>query len=424
MSSTFEFSDLSKELTSIISKTHKKQHGIYFTPPQTVSKCINLIKPYFTTHDNKTIRVLEPSCGSGEFLREIHNIYHNNHSNHNTQHSSIICDCIEFDKTIFEQVSQKYTDSKYCSFHFMNQNFITHTTTNYDLIIGNPPYYVMKKTNVPDEFTEYFTGRPNIFILFIIKSLQLLSDNGILCFVLPKNFLNCIYYDKTRKYISEHFEILNIQDCSGDYIDTKQETVLFIVRNSSGTDNSKFILHKNNYTIFGKETDITYLKSLYVGSKTLNQLGFNVKVGNITWNQVKDTLTDDATYTRLIYSSNIKNNSLQPPIQFKNPEKKNFIILDGWDHPSLVVNRGYGVGEYKFEYAIIDIEQPYLIENHLIYIIPNTIEHFSRAQLIQKYNSIVRSLQNEKTSNFVKVYFGNNAINTTELCNILPIYDI
>ena len=25
---------------------------------------------------------------------------------------------------------------------------------------------------------------------------------------------------------------------------------------------------------------------------------------------------------------------------------------------------------------------------------------------------------------FIKIYFGNNAINTTELCKILPIYDI
>ena len=40
------------------------------------------------------------------------------------------------------------------------------------------------------------------------------------------------------------------------------------------------------------------------------------------------------------------------------------------------------------------------------------------------YNNIIKSLQNEKTIEFIKLYFGNNAINTTELCEILPIYNM
>ena len=68
----------------------------------------------------------------------------------------------------------------------------------------------MKKADVDNSYYNYFDGRPNIFILFIIKSLSLLNNKGILTFVLPKNFLNCLYYDKTRKHIIENFAILNI----------------------------------------------------------------------------------------------------------------------------------------------------------------------------------------------------------------------
>ena len=32
------------------------------------------------------------------------------------------------------------------------------------------------------------------------------------------------------------------------------------------------------------------------------------------------------------------------------------------------------------------------------------------------YNNIIKSLQNEKNYWIIKLYFGNNAINTTELC--------
>jgi hypothetical protein len=42
--------------------------------------------------------------------------------------------------------------------------------------------------------------------------------------------------------------------------------------------------------------------------------------------------------------------------------------------------------------------------------------------LIEKYKQIIKSLENEKTLEFIELYFGNNAINTTELNHVLPIY--
>ena len=59
-----EYSNLSKYLTSKICKKTKKDNGIYFTPPSCVDKNIELLKPYF--ENIKT--VLEPSCGSCEFI--------------------------------------------------------------------------------------------------------------------------------------------------------------------------------------------------------------------------------------------------------------------------------------------------------------------------------------------------------------------
>ena len=48
---------------------------------------------------------------------------------------------------------------------------------------------------------------------------------------------------------------------------------------------------------------------------------FEVKVGNVVWNQVKDNLSDDNTKTRLVYSSDIVENELSIK-KYKNPEKK------------------------------------------------------------------------------------------------------
>lgn len=117
----------------------------------------------------------------------------------------------------------------------IKQDYLNYSPSGkFDLIIGNPPFYVMKKDMVDEVYYPYFVGRPNIFILFIIKSLELLNDNGILSFILPKNFLNCLYYDKTRKFICDNFQILHIIECHDKFLETQQETIMFIVRKRSG----------------------------------------------------------------------------------------------------------------------------------------------------------------------------------------------
>jgi hypothetical protein len=124
----------------------------------------------------------------------------------------------------------------------------------------------------------------------------------------------------------------------------------------------------------------------------------------------------------LIYNSNIKNNKLEL-VEYDNPEKKKYIIMEGKTDPLLVLNRGYGKGQYTFNYCLIDIKEPYLIENHLIMIInKNKSLAKTKDELINKYKKIIDSFNNQKTKEFVEIYFGNNAINTTEIKHILPIY--
>ena len=125
-----------------------------------------------------------------------------------------------------------------------------------------------------------------------------------MCFVQPKNFLNCLYYDKLRNLINKNYTILNIHDTSSEkFIDTQQDTMIFTIQNKKPKSNGKWVMEKQGYTIFND--NISKLQSYYEGSTLLDTLGFYVKVGNIVWNQVKDKLTTDSSKTLLIYSSNI-----------------------------------------------------------------------------------------------------------------------
>lgn len=396
-----EFSDISKSLTNSITKAEKKTQGIFFTPPETVINIINKVKSLKSSLES----ILEPSCGSGEFIDYLTKYFTD---------SKITA--IELNNMIFESIKNKKSNN----INLLNEDFIKYTDQNkYDLIIGNPPFYVMKKHEAPNDYHEYFDGRPNIFLLFVIKSLKMLKSDGILSFVLPRNFINCLYYDKTRQFIDKNFKIHFIEDCDDEYIDTKQDTIIIVVQKKDNPDNSSFTLKVSDYTIFGTVDNIAKLKTYYNNYKTLNELNFRVNVGNVVWNQCKSILTDDNTKTRLIYSGDIAD--VDTVKKYKNSEKKNFIDKDGETGPLLVMNRGYGVGQYKFEYSLININSKYLIENHLICL--RYKDGISDNELISKYKKIMKSLSNKKTQEFIMTYFGNNAINTTEINYILPIFN-
>lgn len=413
-SATLAYSDISLELTTQIPKDVKKTNGIYFTPPSCVRANLDRLKPHMRITDQT--KILEPSCGSGEYLTALHADFPQSHITG-----------IENNETIYNSISGLINDNVdiVCD-DYLTREFAS--ADKYDLVIGNPPYFVMKKEDVAKSYYSYFDGRPNIFILFIAKSMQLLSENGILSFVLPKNFLNCLYYDKTRKYIASRFQILDVVECGDDkYIETLQDTIILIIQLKPPLvkiDNSEFVLrvNANPYTIFARPETVKRLAEMYSGSSSLKELGFSVSVGRVVWNQHKSSLTDDETQTRLIYSSDIDNGVLVKK-KYANAAKKNYITKPGITRPIIVINRGYGVGEYKFNYCLLDETAEFLVENHLICIELVGGTDLPRAELIARYKKILTSLGDARTRNFISLYFGNNAINTTELNDILPIYN-
>jgi len=413
-----EYSILSKELTNQIPKNIKKDEGIYFTPPSVVNHNIELITKLFDNCTISSLSILEPSCGSGEYIEVLKKKFSLNTEITGIEKNVTIYQSI---KPIFCKENVKLINTDYLNFD---------TKTKYDLIIGNPPFYVMKKELVNKKYWDFFDGRPNIFVLFLIKSFELLKDNGILSFILPKNFLNCLYYDKTRKYLITNCEILHIVDgMTGKFIDTQQETVIFIIQKSKSIIDYKsvispYVLNINEYTIFATKSNLEKYRHLCENSTTLSALGFRVSVGTVVWNQCKDILTDDETQTRLIYSSDVETGIFIPK-KYKNKEKLNYIRREGINKPLIVVNRGYGVGNYKFYACLVEMktEEKYLVENHLICIeYIETTDENNNVLLNNKYKKILDSFNDKRTIDFINIYFGNNAINTTELLYILPIY--
>ena len=184
----------------------------------------------------------EPSCGSGEFINDIQDKYD----------TKIVG--VEYNKTIYNKIKNSFGKNV----ELFNKDFLEYKSNEkFDLIIGNPPYFVVSEKN-----KNCMSGRGNIFVLFIYKCLtEHLKEGGILAFVLPTSFYNCKYYEPCRKYMYKNTTILHLENISANFIDTSQNTMIMIVKNTPSNKNY-FINFDYNLCINPYYKDLIELKNI------------------------------------------------------------------------------------------------------------------------------------------------------------------
>ena len=381
--SLMSFRDASVQLTRSLSKETKQQQGIFFTPKEARVVVFEVLD----AHNVHPKSILEPSFGSGEFLEDAY-----------VKYPRAKITGVELNPSLFQCVNRP---------NLYNADFLSYEG-NHDLIIGNPPYFVIDKS---EHTAKCQTGRPNIFVQFLYKAIhEHLTTDGYLGFVLPTSLFNCAYYEPMRKYLFEHTTILaaKLLDCT--YLDTAQHTFALVLRN--GKRNDDYFVKRNDsiyLTPYFKE-----LQTLMEKSITLAELGFEVKTGDVVWNQVKEKLANEGTL--LLYSSNFSKGTIvlgglkEPKKQYIQGFKRN--PLSG---KTILINRGYGNTSYTMTAVIADYPS-YYAENHVNVIRPLTPE---AAASVDK---VLKSLRDEKTTQFIRYFVGNGALSKTEIERCLPIW--
>lgn len=405
-----EFSNLTLRITQKLSKTEKKENGIFITPKTIIDKLLIEVDKFIDQYNIDSENILEPSCGTCEIIQYLDSNY-----------AGMNIDGIELNTTIFNEIKNiEFSEDNMVS--LVNMDFLNYEKrTNYDMVIGNPPYVVCDKETIPIKYRDYIVGRPNLFGLFILHSLSLLKPSGLLAFIIPKSFLNSAYYSKIRNFIKSTCTILSIIDFEkeGGFIDTQQSTFGLILHKVTPTESTLCnysFQFSGNYVFTENAIE---LKKILEGSTTLSKMGLSVKTGTIVWNQHKEKLTDDSSKTLLLYNSNISDNKVTIK-SFSNDEKKQYINMTGTTKPVIVVNRGNGNSAYVLSYALIDLKTPFLIENHLNFITSN--QEVSEENTNKMFDVVLRSFKNPKTELFIRTFLGNNGLSKTELETIFPIY--
>lgn len=376
------FRDVSLQLTKTLTKEEKQSQGIFFTPKEARDTLFALL----ARHNVRPQRILEPSFGSGEFIEDLYARFPEAH-----------IAGVEYNQTLFRSLNRP---------NLYNADFLAHTGT-YDLIIGNPPYFVIPRTA---ETEKCQSNRPNMFVQFIYKSLsENLTPDGVVAFVLPTSLFNCAYYEPLRKYMFETTTILDVVPLQGDYLDTKQKTFALVVR--KGKTNDDFFVDWNGshyISPFYRE-----LTAQLASSRTLADLGYEVKTGEVVWNQHKESLADEGTL--LIYSSNFAQEGLT--LGGLSLPKKQYIR--GFTRPPLqgktiLVNRGYGNTTYALKCVLADYPR-YYAENHVNVIKPIT------PSAVANIEKVLASLRSDATRTFIEMFVGNGALSKTEIQYCLPI---
>lgn len=178
----------------------EKKTGSFYTPNALINYMVDSVHQRFNIRN-----VLEPSAGDGRFIDLL-----------DTWGCPI--HAVEIDSEKVNALSKK----GYCNVRPICNDFVEYSLTNnneYDLIIGNPPY--ISKKNLNEEARDlslklidtYELPHPlfqNLWVSFILGSLKLLSENGIIFFVLPFEFLQVQYAEGLREFLEGRFNTIEI----------------------------------------------------------------------------------------------------------------------------------------------------------------------------------------------------------------------
>lgn len=421
------FTTETTDYINTLSLEDRKKLGQYMTPNFLGQKMAELLTKYMPTTTGSSIKVLDPAVGTGELLRAF-----------GQTHASVPSSFYGFDidegmldtaqknipgittvkKSIFDEIGA-YSDS-------------------FDFIIGNPPYFEIKKDSPElselDFETKTEAGRLNMFALFFEYSLKLLKPNGVMVFLVPPSMNNGAYFKKTREYILknatiEHLEIVRHNKHFADALTSVQIIVLRKKENSSpeAETNSNFVVDFNSLStvkpvkplpIIFTEKKAELLK-LWENNTSLANAGFKVKTGNIVWNQFKSAFASEPKegYSPLLYSKDIKNNTLDlnPALSHKRwlPTTEKCLTV-----PSIIVNRIVGsLSNPQLKYALIE-KDSYFTENHV-----NVITFTGETGLqLPKLQELTRMIDKSKEwlPSYLQAVTGNTQISSTELLNLIP----
>ena len=216
-------------------QTKNKMSGVYYTPEYIARFFAKYLQENTSPAKFKTLKILEPSVGSGIFLRtllevQIEQILNSNYSDNDIN-------------PLFEHIKGIDIDANACLasrlslsllYYVFNQRFpnnidieqgnsleiLSNYNESFDAVISNPPYIstdsmdIETKTSVQNALGTLLQGKPDAYLAFIKQSIDALKPMGYGLFILPYNFLLTNNAQKVRDFLLKETSIKFVADLS------------------------------------------------------------------------------------------------------------------------------------------------------------------------------------------------------------------
>lgn len=209
-----------------MTRDEKKKLGSFYTDSVLVNKIVDELEECGMLFPDMSI--IDPCCGECAFLSELKNRGYDNVKG------------IDMDEKAVAVCNEKYPDIDVECANFININH----DVKYDVVIGNPPYVpILKKYDIQINNEALRNAARsmgnNLWLPVFILSLEMLKENGVLAYVLPKNIMFVHAYHTLRKLICETMTIVSIVDLDKYFENVEGTQVVLILQNKKADDNHK-----------------------------------------------------------------------------------------------------------------------------------------------------------------------------------------
>ena len=239
---------LSKEYENSLDVDTKKASGIYYTPKIIVDY---IVKKTLKNHDiikNPYPRILDISCGCGNFLLEVYDIlydlfeeniyelkkkYDENYWTVDNIHRHILNYCIygaDIDEKAISILKDSLTNKKVVNDLdesdikinlFCCDSLKKKWRYKFDYIVGNPPYIGHKKLEkkykkfLLEKYSEVYKDKADLYFCFYKKIIDILKQGGVGSVITPRYFLESLSGKDLREYIKSNVNVQEIVDFLG-----------------------------------------------------------------------------------------------------------------------------------------------------------------------------------------------------------------
>jgi methylase of polypeptide subunit release factors len=348
------------------------EKGEVFTSPEIVRFMLNT-SGICHTQLVPSMRILEPSCGQGEFVIEIANILCKKLSTLDVsdkpraeEFKNLITAYDISTKNI--SIAKKVTSKKLAltfsqidadslvNHWYHNEDFLlSDIDEKFSHIVGNPPY--VRIENIPEAMLKFYRSkfstmkdRADLYIAFFEKSLSLLKDKGILNFICTDRWTKNRYGSYLRDFISKDFQLDLFIDLYGQsafqsdvltypaitQISKRKQIQTIVVHNPNITDefsedvktsildNSfyfpgkivrKDLIRNSRPWLFGSADELALIARLERDFPIMEKAGCQVYIGAASGNKAiyeidKTTDIEDCRKLPLVRAKDIKNGKL------------------------------------------------------------------------------------------------------------------